>query len=1088
MKRTLLVCLTAVFALAGSVVWAQEQTVSGRVTSQEDGEGLPGVNVVLKGTTTGTVTDSEGTYALSVPGGTGTLVFTFIGLASQEVDIAGRSVVNVQMASDVKQLSEVVVSATGVERNAREIVYANQTIGSEDLLSTPQKNALEALRGKTAGVRLSTGSGSVGASTRIVLRGEGSLTGNNNALIVVDGIPINNEATRGGDQNVTGTNIANSATTGYADHGNRFNDINPDDIESVTILKGPSATSLYGSRGASGVVMITTKRGKAGKMEIGLNSSFSQEKAYVLLKRQNRFGQGYDAAHFDSGENWSFGPAFDGVVRPWTSPVDSDGDGDLEALTRPYSSVPDQLEEFFNTGNTLNNSVSVSGSNNAFSYRASYSNTTQKGILDNTHYKRNTVTLNASADLSKKLSSNFKVSYARVDQNTAQEGSRAFEGNNPYAMVVQSPVNIPFGELRDYNSPFHDINGYWGSYSSVNPYYILNEYGNEAEINNFLANAALTYNILDGLSVTGRFGANVVNTTVDTWTPVFVPDEQLVWGDDLALTTRNTKHSSLGEYVNNFKENSTLDMTVMANYTKALNEDFKLDFSLGYNFYQTRRDILEGRTVGGLVVEGVYNLSNSAQAARSNQSRQQYRLFGVLGSARLGYKNGLFLELTGRNDWSSTLASGNNSFDYWSVGTSAVVTDLLQIESSTFSFLKLRASYGTSGKDAAPYLLNSYYVGNPTVQGLGDYSIFFPMNGQAGFTTGDFIGNPNLTPELTKTFEVGADLGFFEERINLSYTYYHSNHEKQIVTINLPRSSGFTQTVDNIGEMVNKGHEIALTLKPVEGMVSGLDVELFGTWSKNINEVINITDDIDELTLGGPFSTSASSPGVTTVAKEGLPFGTYKGLAYKTNAAGQVVVDANTGFPLYTDEEVYFGSYQPDWMAGFGANITYKGIGFNVLFDVRKGGQFLSQTKDMVEFNGTGAHTVQYNREPFIYPNSVIENEDGTFATNDHEITEQDFYTNYGNPTSTSLIDASFVKLREIGVSYTIPGSILSKTPFKTARVSLFGKNLKFWLPEDNDFADPEINGPSLTGNAQGIETTQTPPAKSFGVNLQLTF
>lgn len=1073
MKKIL---LASFFVALFFTTWAQERTVTGKVTSAEDGSPLPGVNVLIKGTTTGTSTDVSGNYAISVPSAGGTMVFSFIGLVTQEVEIGSRSTVDVAMASDVTQLTEVVVSAIGIERNTRDIVYANQTVSGEDLLSTPNKNTLEALRGKTAGVRLSTGSGSIGASTRIVLRGEGSLTGNNNALIVVDGIPINNDATAGG---------AGTSTEGYADHGNRFNDMNPDDIESVTILKGPSATSLYGSRGASGVVLITTKKGKGkdGSMQVGINSSFSQEKAYVLLKRQNQFGQGYDNAHFDSGENWSWGPAFDGVVRPWTSPIDSDGDGTIEALTRPYSVVPDQLQEFFNVGNTLTNSVNLSGANNGFTYYASYSNTDQKGILENTFYKRNTITLNATARLSDKLRSDFKVSYASINQNTAQEGSRAFEGNNAYSMAVQSPVNIPFGELRDYKSPFHDIDGYWGSYSSVNPYYILNEYGNDADINNFLGNASVSYDVLPGLTLVGRFGANVINTTIDTWTPVFTPKQQLVWGDDFSLATRDTKHSSLGEYISYFKQNTNLDMSVMANYTKTLNEDLKLDVSVGYNWFQTEMNSLTGATTGGLVADGVYNLSNSALAARATQSRSKYRIFGVLGNARLGYKDAVFLELSGRNDWSSTLPSTNNSFPYGAVGASVVVTDLMDIENDVLSFLKVRSSFGTTGKDAGLYLLNSYYVGNPTISDLGDYAIFFPLNGQPGFTTGDQIGNPGLKPEKTYTFEVGGDVGLFGERLSLSYTYYHSNHQDQIVQISLPRSSGFTSTVSNIGKMTNQGHEITMSLRPIAGMVDGLKWELFATYSKNINEVEKITDEIDELTIG-----TYPTPGVTIVAKEGMPFGTFKALAPKTNDAGQVIVDKNTGYPLYTDDEVYVGSYQPDYMLGFGTNVNYKGIGFNILFDVKQGGRFASQTKFFTEFNGTAAHTAAYNREEFVFPNAVKDMGDGTFPANDIAITEQNYFTNYDPAGSTFMVDASFVKLREIGLSYTLPNTLLGKTPIKSARVGLFAKNVKFWLPSENTFTDPEINGPSLTGNAQGIETTQTPPSKSFGVNLQLTF
>jgi TonB-linked SusC/RagA family outer membrane protein len=1051
---------------------AQERVVSGKVTSSEDGSPIPGVNVILSGTTTGTITDAEGTYRMSVPQEGGTIIFSFVGMKSIEVAMGSQSVIDVQMESDFQELGEVVVTALGSERNASSIVYANQTVKGEDLLSTPNKNALEALRGKAAGVRLSTGSGSVGASTRIVLRGEGSLTGNNNALIIVDGIAIDNTSTSGG---------AGTSTDGYADHGNRFNDINPDDIESVTILKGPSATSLYGSRGASGVVLITTKKGKKGDVQVRLNSSYSQEKAYILMQRQDRFGQGYDNAHFDSGENWSWGPEFDGVVRPWTSPIDADGDGSLESLIRPYSAVPDQIQEFFNTGNTLSNSISFSGANEGFTYYASFSNVGQSGILDNTKYKRNTVNFNATAKLSEKLSSDFKISYASINQNTAQEGSRAFEGNNAYAMVLQSPVNIPFGELRDYNSPFHGIDGYWGSYSSVNPYFILNEFGNEGKINNVLGNASLSYNIIEGLDFTTRFGSNVVSTSVETWTPKFTPSTQLIWGDDLELATRNSKHASPGDYTYFHGLTINRDVTATLNYMKNLTDDISMDISAGYNFFQRERKNSTGTTNGGLLAEGIYNLGNSVGNPIASLERRKYRIYGVLANARFGFRDALFLEYSVRNDWSSTLPENSNSFLYQSVGTSVVLNDLIGMDDNILNFAKIRGSIGTSGKDAGLYLLNSSFTSNPEVFS-GDNPVRFPINQQPGSTVGNLIGSPNLKPELTLTYEFGSDLGFFGERIEISYTYYKSEHRDQIVEVSLPRSSGFTTTASNIGLMTNKGHELTLSVKPIYGVVDGLDVELFGSWAKNVNEVVKVADDISELSFG------TYTPGVTVVAKEGEPFGTYKSLAPLTNQDGQVIVDPNTGYPLYTEQEVYLGSYQPDFIASFGMSAKFKGIGFNILFDMKQGGNFGSQTKFFTEFNGTSEHTAIYNRESFIYPNSVIENDDGTYSENTIEITEQDLFTNYDPAASTYIIDASFLKLREIGLSYDLPRNLMGKIPFSSARISLFAKNLKFWLPGENTFADPEVNGPALTGNAQGIETSQTPTSKSFGVNLQLTF
>ena len=1073
MKKVTLALMLVLFSI--SITFAQ-RTISGTIVDGEN-EPLIGANVLVKGTSIGTSTDFDGKYSVEVPEGATTIVISYTGYATQELELGASNIIDVTM-SEGTLLGEVVVTAVGLERNARDVVYANQTVGSEDLLSSPNKNTLEALRGKAAGVKLSTGSGSVGASTRIVVRAEGSLTGDNNALIVIDGIPIDNSSARS-----SSASEVNSATSGYADHGNRFNDVNPDDIESVTILKGPSATSLYGSRGASGVVLITTKSGKKGKMEIGVNSSASFEKAYVLLQRQDKFGQGYDNAHFDSGENWSWGPEFDGVVRPWTSPIDSDGDGSLEALIRPYSAVPNQLEEFFNTGRTLSNSFYLSGAKDGFSYYASYSNVDQDGILDNTKYKRNTLTFKASSKLTEKLSSNFKVSYANTKQNTAQEGSRAFEGNNAYAMAIQSPVNIPFGELRDYKSPFHDIDGYWGSYSSVNPYFILNEYGNEGRISNLLGNASITYNIMEGLDITGRFGANVVDTDIETYSPPFTPAQQLVWVDDLGLTTRNSKHSNLGGYERFSSQNINLDFTGLVTYNRQLNDQLSLDVTGGFNWFQKETQSVTGSTQGGLVVPGFYNLSNSAQTPASTQFNTLYRIYGALGNARLGYNDALFLEYSARNDWSSTLPANNNSFFYQAVGASAVITDLLNVESDFLSFGKLRASFGTTGKDAALYLLQSVFVGNPDLVGLGDFTINFPLNGQSGFTTGHRIGNPDLKPELTTTLELGADLGLWDERVNVAYTYYSANHTDQIVVRSLPRSTGYTTTVSNIGRMTNKGHEITLNIKPITGLVDGLTWDLFATYSKNTNEVVEISDESDELSVG-----SSPRTGINIVAKEGYPFGTFKAQTPKMNEAGQILVDPNTGFPLYSDDEVLLGSYQPDYTAGLGTNIGYKGFGFNILFDIKQGGQFISQTKFSAEFNGTTLNTVEFDREPFIIPNSLIENADGTTSENTIEVTEQDYFTNYDPAASTYLIDASYVKLREIGVSYKVPAKYLQDMPIADVRIAFFGKNVKFWLPDGNTFADPEINGPSLTGNAVGIETTQTPPTKSFGVSLSLKF
>ena len=426
------------------------------------------------------------------------------------------------------------------------------------------------------------------------------------------------------------------------------------------------------------------------------------------------------------------------------------------------------------------------------------------------------------------------------------------------------------------------------------------------------------------------------------------------------------------------------------------------------------------------------------------------------------------------------LPADNQSFFYQAVGVSAVVSEALNLQSDVLDYMKVRGSWGTTGKDAGLYLLKSSFVGNPDLVGLGDFTINYPLNGQPGFTVSNRIGNADLKPELTTTTEAGVDLGLFGSRINVEYTWYKSVHSDQIVELSLPNTTGYTLTAVNLGEMENTGHELALTLKPITGLVKGLSWDINLLYATNDNKVTKVSDEVSEIVLG-------TTRHITAVASEGRPFGTFKAIAPKTNSAGQVIVGA-TGFPEYTDEEQYFGSYQPDFTASFGTRIGYKGLSLNVLVDMKEGGTFYSSTQFYTEFNGTAAHTAVYDRLPYVFPNSVIDNGDGSFSPNTTEINEQDYFTNYDPAGSTYLVDASFVKLREVGLSYQFPKSFLSRTPFSSAKLGVFGKNLKFWLPDENIFADPEVNGPGLTGNFIGIETTQVPPAHSYGINLGLTF
>ncbi len=1054
---------------------AQQRMVSGKVTDDAS-ESLPGVTILIKGTTKGTVTDIDGNYKLEVSGNDQTLVFKYIGFEDKEMLVGTQSTIDVQLLESAETLQEVVVTALGTKQNARDVTYANQTVKAEDLLTTPSKNALEALRGKTAGVKI-IGGNSVGASTKITLRGESSLTGNNNALIVVDGVPIDNTSTVGGQQEGEG---------GFSDFGNRFNDFDPNNIESITILKGPSATSLYGSRGASGVVVITTKSGQKNNFKINFNTTASVDQAYVLLERQNRFGQGLinpDGSHnFDSGENFSWGPEFDGVIRPWTSPVDVDGDGNFEYLSRPYSAVEDQLQNFFQTGYTLSNSLSLSGGSDKSTYYMSYSNTSQKGVLENTDYLRHNFTVNATSNLSDKLNASVNISYANVDQNTTSEGSRAFEGQNPYATAVQAPINIPYSELRDYKNPYHSFNGFYGSYT-VNPYFIANEYVNNAKSENWLANVSLSYTPIEDVVLNTRIGTNNVSLNTINAVPSYAYKDHYVWEDNLTLTERGERQSSLGQYVEQLSTTRTIDWTTTASYNRALDSQKRLTLAAigGLNFYDKSRRLLLGETQGGLVVPGIYNLGNSKDRAVVTQDHYDYRIIGLFANFKFGWEDKAFLEYSIRNDWSSSLPVDNQSFLYQSVGANAIISDFLGWDDSfPVNYFKFRTSYGTTGKDAAVHQLSSLYTINPTMIDYEDvWQITQPINGQTGASRNNLIGNANLKPEITKTFEIGSDINFLENRIELAYTYYNSNHTEQIVTAELPSSSGFLYIPVNIGEIQNSGHEISMTLIPLT-LSNSLKWEMNLTWAKNKSLVKKISDQTDQLTIWD------SGRGVTLTAEEGQPFGTWRGQVPRFTEEGQRIVDAN-GSPLYTTETEVAGNVQPDWIGGMVNTISFKGFSLTAVLDCKKGGDLFSLTKSAVEFNGTGLTTLIGDRKPFVIENSVVDNGDGTFSPNNNTILA-DAYTFDGNYTK-HVLDASFLKLREVSIAYRLPRKISNSIKMKDVSVKLFANNLKFWLPEENSYADPEVNGPESTGtNVQGIEATQMPPQKRFGINLNLTF
>ena len=1058
MKKTLLLWMLGL--LLTVQVYAQNRSLSGTVKDAATGEALIGVNVTGKGTTIGTVTDIDGKYTLELPKEVSTLVFSYVGYTNVEKPILSL-VVDASMSTDAKIVDEVVVTALAIKREARSTGYSTNTVKSDDFNKTAN-DVFGALQAKTPGIQISNSSGQVGSSTRLVVRGPSSFAGNNNALIIVDGIQVNNNVANGFD-NSSGENI---------DFGNRGTDIDPNNIESVTVLKGGAATALYGVRGKYGVIMITTKSGKNlnkedKKFSVTLNTGMTFDKVYLQFKKQDQYGQGYDN-HPDPIENFSWGPKFDGVVRPWT-PAISTPNG-ISQLIRPYSAIKNQMEDAMNIGVTYKTGLAVEGGNDKYTYFMSYNNLTNKGIFDNQFYKRHAISANATAKFNDKISSKFNLLYTRIDQRAVTNGGSS-NFNAPFQAFIQQAANIPINELRDYNSIYHDFNGYYGGYTP-NPYYIMNNENNDAKIDNIIGSVELEVKPVEYISLLGRAGTNLTYTSISLESPKFTYPHSTAVG--------------IGRYVEEYDKRNQLTLDFIASFNKDVVKNLNINALAGYNFQDSRANNLQSSTQGGLVIPGFYDLSNSKDKAFVDNVGLHTRLFGVYGSVGFGYKNMLFGTYTARNDWSSTLPEKNNGFFYQSGDLSFVITELIKKEKSKdwLNYWKIRGSVGTTGGDPNAYATTTYFLANPRFDDYseGNLPIQFPIVGLdgstvPGYTVDNEKGNSELRPEKSFAWEVGTDITLLKEYLSLEYTYYSKLDKDLIVRVELPASSGYRFTTNNIGKMSNKGHELLATVYAIKN-IKNINWKFNFSFTKNVNKVIKVSDQSPEISL--------NTGGVQVVAKEGLPFGTFKALDYVRDPNGNIVVNAQ-GVPLAAVDYSYFGSAQEKYRMGVGSNFSWKGLSFGVQFEIKEGGQFYSGTKSAADFNGTSLTSLVNDRQPYVVPGSVVDNGDGTYSTNTNPILN--LYNMVGSyPESQDLIDASYVKLKEATISYTLDKKFFKNIPINSISIGLVGRNLKYWLPKENVFADPESNSFGQNGNIQGLEFSQTPTTRNFGFDLKIQF
>lgn len=1027
-----LLLLTAMQVLA-------QRTITGKVTSAEDGGGIPGVTVLVKGTSNGVLTDLDGKYSISVPKTATALQFSFIGMQKQEIVLTASNSLDVVMQSEATKIEGVVVTALGISRDKKSLGYSVQDVKGEDLAKAREANVINSLTGKVAGVQITNSSGAVGASSRIVLRGVTSLSGDNQPLFVVDGVPIDNR------------NFGATATDGV-NRGSGAGDINPDDIESVSVLKGPNAAALYGSRASNGVIIITTKKGKMGK-EKGVGIAYSNTSTFETPLRlpdyQNAYGQGsggqfsyFDGANggTNDGVDESWGPQLDvGTSIPqWDSPV-------VEGVRQPtpWISHPDNIKNFFNVGTGITHNVSIDGGNENSNFRVSYTNFNQKGMVPNTDFKRNTFALSAGGNASKNLKIEGNANY--IHSASDNMPGYGYDAQNVMQQFIWSGRQNNIPDLEQYTNPDGSKRNWNFNYHN-NPYFTLNENLNTLDRDRLYGNNKVTYKFTEYL--TGR-----VTVGVDNWTNHNT--SRIAYGDI------DNKFGYYGEAKQTFRETNQ-DFLLMFN--KKLTEDINLSLNAGGNmmqsYYQTNT-----AEAPELAVEGVYNVSNSKVTQKTSNFFSQKQINSLYFSGQASYK-ALYLDFTGRNDWSSTLPVANNSYFYPSVSLSGVISDMMNTKPEWLSLAKARLSYAKVGSDTDPYqLLPVLSFGEGWNASTKLLNQFVP----------NVLPNAELKPQQTSSIEAGLNLSFFMNRVNLDVTYYSGKTTDQIIPIPVSNSSGFATKVINAGEIDNKGIEVSLGLVPVKSATSGFEWSIDLNYAKNTNEVISLYPGIDQYLLGTYWD-------MKVMAIPGQPFGSLYGYDFQRDPNGNIInLD---GVPQKGDLKI-LGNATPDWIGGMNNTFRFKGVEFSFLLDFHKGGDIYTMTNSWGRYAGVLKETL-IGREGGIVGTGVKLADDGvTYVPNDVVVTAEEYnHAAYSNAIGvSSVFDATYLKLREMKIGYTF--NKLGKLPVNNLSINLIGRNLAL-LYSKVPHVDPETS--FSNSNVQGLEFGQLPSARSLGFSIGIKF
>jgi TonB-linked SusC/RagA family outer membrane protein len=1095
--------------LCGTLAFAQNREITGKVVSK-DGSPLPNISVKIKGTDKGTSTNTDGTFSLESNKNV-ILEFSGVGFATTTAKASPGQVVNMNLEQEIKSLNEVVVTALGIKREKRSLGYATQSIGSEQLNKSGSGNPLSELSGKASGITVINSAGDPGAGTYVRLRGVTSITGNNQPLMVIDGVPVDNSI-----NNFDPTNLgfkasgANGDLTGGAIPSNRGIDINPNDIESVTLLKGPAATALYGIQAASGAIVVTTKKGSAIPGRHGavvtLNSAVTFDKVSNLPSLQNKFSQGSDGQYSgpEDGGSISWGAAIDTLSWDGSTDYAFDKHGHIVGRSDPSAKipvVPYDRYSFFKTGVTYNNNLAVSGGNDRGAYRMSLGNLYQTGIVPKSKYVKSTFSISGQSKITNKLNASGGVTYTNSANDKVQQGSSlssimlgltrtppTFDNSNGLSNPASDPSSYSFisdGSQRNYRGG--------GGYD--NPYWTVNKNPYRSDLDRVFGYGQVTYDLADWINFTYRLGGDIYSQS-----------------DKNAYDIGSNQFPSGVIYlIDYFNRQFNSDFTV--SMSKSLTKDLSGSILLGHNYFTLTQS---NRFVQGnsFLTSNFYDISNVGSYLAS-ETKQTKRTMAYYADVELNYKRMLYLSLTGRDEESSTLPAANNTFFYPSANLGWVFTELKSLQNNkVLSFGKLRASFAQVGKDAPVFSLTSPFKSTAIKDGFTT-GITFPFPGNLGgyqlSNANTTLGNADLKPENTFSYEGGADLGFLHDRISLNATIYYSKSKDVIFPVSLPYSTGYAGKLLNAATITNKGVELTLNTTPLR-TASGLRWDLNFNWSTNKNKVVSLAPGFDRFFVAGFGGGEAEIDAVA-----GQPFGViYGNTTPHTNPndlkSPLLITDDKTdpgyGQPVAfgTGPLMVVGNTNPKWIGSVVSSLTYKGFTFGFQVDVRNGGDVYNGTRGAlankgtadetsnrgtpVTFQGLLGHLNATGQVVHYAPDGVTELPGAGAPNTIQTIYNQYYWQNIGNSfqagQETDVEDGSFTRIRQVSLTYDLSKSLfLNKSHLAGLSVTVFANNPKLWTKYDGVDPETSLAGPA---NAQGLDYFNNPGTKSYGIRLNIGF